>query len=72
MRPVTRCQRVAPGGLDGYDDSLAILLGVDDSARLLSWDLESTYVLRHFPGGAVEVWVMAWVGVAPEGRSYNS
>ena len=42
------------GGLDGYDDSIAILLGLDDSARLLSGDLDSTYVLRHFPGGAID------------------
>ncbi|MCF7993382.1 MAG: hypothetical protein K9L88_00890 [Chromatiaceae bacterium] len=43
-----------PGGLDGYDDSIAILLGLDDTARLLSGALESTYVLRHFPGGAID------------------
>ncbi len=43
-----------PGGLDGYDDSIAILLGVDDSARLLSGDLDATYVLRRFPGGAID------------------
>jgi len=34
------------GGLDGYDDSIAILLGLDDSARLLSGALDATYVLR--------------------------
>ncbi|MCF8003713.1 MAG: endonuclease/exonuclease/phosphatase family protein [Chromatiaceae bacterium] len=47
------------GGLDGYDDSIAILLGLDDSARLLSGDLDSTYVLRHFPGGAIDHIVVA-------------
>jgi len=48
-----------PGGRDGYDDSLAILLAVDDSARLLSGDLDSTYVARHFPGGAIDHIVVA-------------
>jgi endonuclease/exonuclease/phosphatase family metal-dependent hydrolase len=50
-----RCEgRCGPGGRDGYDDSLALLLAVDDSARLLSAALDSTYVARHFPGGAID------------------
>lgn len=50
-----RCEGLCgPGGLDGYDDSIAILLGMDPSARLLSGELDATYVLRHFPGGAID------------------
>jgi len=39
---------------DGYDDSIALLLRMDPSARLLSGSLDSTYVLRRFPGGAID------------------
>lgn len=50
-----RCDTLCgPGGRDGYDDSIAILLALDDSARLLSAELDSTYVLRQFPGGAID------------------
>jgi hypothetical protein len=31
-----------PGGRDGYDDSIVLLLGIDPSARLLSGALDST------------------------------
>jgi endonuclease/exonuclease/phosphatase (EEP) superfamily protein YafD len=43
-----------PRGRDGYDDSIAILLEMDDSARLLSGELGSTYVARRLPGGAID------------------
>jgi len=46
--------RCGPGGKDGYDDSTAILLAVDPSAKLLSAELDSTYMLRRFPGGAID------------------
>jgi endonuclease/exonuclease/phosphatase family metal-dependent hydrolase len=50
-----RCEGVCgPGGLDGYDDSLAIVLGIDETARLLSGELDSTYMTRRFPGGAID------------------
>lgn len=50
-----RCEGLCgPGGLDGYDDSIAILLGIDPSARLLSGDLDATYLPRRFPGGAID------------------
>lgn len=49
------CQGICgPGGRDGYDDSIALLLGIGSSARLLSDALDSTYVLRRFPGGAID------------------
>ena len=56
-----------PGGRDGYDDSIALLLGIDDSARLLSGELGSTYVARHFPGGAIDHLLVAGpeAGVSP-------
>ncbi|NBC49291.1 MAG: hypothetical protein GVY22_15225 [Gammaproteobacteria bacterium] len=61
-----RCEGLCgPGGLDGYDDSIALLLAVDDSARLLSGDLDSTYVARHFPGGAIDHILVA--GLRAEG-----
>ncbi|WP_462322421.1 endonuclease/exonuclease/phosphatase family protein [Halochromatium sp.] len=50
-----RCDPLCgPDGRDGYDDSIALLLGLDDCARLLSGTLDSTYVLRRFPGGAID------------------
>ncbi len=58
-------QLAASGGLDGYDDRLALLLAVDDSARLLSGELGSTYVARHFPGGAIDHLLV--VGAEAEG-----
>ena len=61
-----RCEGLCgPGGRDGYDDSLAIVLGIDDSARLLSAALDSTYVARHFPGGAIDHLLVA--GAEAEG-----
>lgn len=58
-----RCEGVCGAdGLDGYDDSLALLLGMDSSARLLSGALDSTYVLRHFPGGAIDHILVAGPG----------
>ena len=50
-----RCDTLCgPGARDGYDDSIALLLALDDSARLLSGELDSTYVRREFPGGAID------------------
>ncbi|MEA1051532.1 endonuclease/exonuclease/phosphatase family protein [Lamprobacter modestohalophilus] len=50
-----RCEGLCgPGALDGYDDSIAILLAMDPSARLLSGELDATYLLRRFPGGAID------------------
>ena len=43
-----------PQGRDGYDDSIAVLLALEDSARLLSGALAETYVARHYPGGAID------------------
>ncbi|MBK5969531.1 MULTISPECIES: endonuclease/exonuclease/phosphatase family protein [Thiorhodovibrio] len=58
-----RCEGICgTGGLDGYDDSIALLLGMDPSARLLSAELDSTYVLRHFPGGAIDHVLVAGPG----------
>ncbi|MEA3639386.1 MAG: endonuclease/exonuclease/phosphatase family protein [Lamprobacter sp.] len=55
-----------PAGRDGYDDSIAILLGMDASARLLSSNLDATYVLRRFPGGAIDHILVA----GPEAASF--
>lgn len=50
-----RCEGICgPRGLDGYDDSISLLLAVDPSARLLTSTLDSTYILRRFPGGAID------------------
>ncbi len=58
-----RCEGICgPGGLDGYDDSLAMLLAIDPSARRLSGALDSTYVLKHFPGGAIDHILVAGPG----------
>lgn len=64
-----RCEGLCgPGGLDGYDDSIAILLGIDDSARLLSGNLDSTYLLRRFPGGAIDHILVA----GPEAQRFST
>jgi endonuclease/exonuclease/phosphatase family metal-dependent hydrolase len=53
--PVGVCDGVCgPGGADGYDDSIAILLELDPSARLLSAELDATFLTRFFPGGAID------------------
>ena len=56
-----------PGGRDGYDDSITRLLGIDESARLLSGALGSTYVARHFPGGAIDHLLVA----GPEAEGFG-
>jgi endonuclease/exonuclease/phosphatase family metal-dependent hydrolase len=43
-----------PAKRDGYDDSIALLLRIDPGARLLSGGLDSTYLPRRFPGGAID------------------
>ena len=43
-----------PGGPDGYDDSVHLLLQVDPTARLLSLDVEPTFVAETFEGGAID------------------
>jgi hypothetical protein len=58
-----RCEGICgEGGLDGYDDSIALLLAIDPSARLLSGALDSTYILRHYPGGAIDHLLVAGPG----------
>ncbi|MEM8550006.1 MAG: endonuclease/exonuclease/phosphatase family protein [Verrucomicrobiota bacterium] len=51
------------GGLDGYDDSISLLLALDD-ARLLSKDVPETYVEDFFPGGAIDHLLVAGSGSA--------
>ena len=43
-----------PDGPDGYDDSVHLLLQVDPKARLLSLDVEPTFVAETFEGGAID------------------
>ena len=43
-----------PNGPDGYDDSLHLLLQLDPSSRLLSLDVEPTFVAERFEGGAID------------------
>ena len=61
-RPRSSCDGVCGGNaLDGYDDSIAMLLGMDE-ARLLSLDLPETFIGRYFPGGAIDHILVAGEG----------
>ncbi|SFG40725.1 hypothetical protein SAMN04488020_102133 [Palleronia marisminoris] len=42
------------GVKDGYDDSIAALLGLGENARLLSAELPHTYVRQFYPGRAID------------------
>lgn len=39
---------------DGYDDSMHLLLSADLSTRLLSAELDETFIESFFPGGAID------------------
>ncbi len=53
--PQGSCNGVCgPDAADGYDDSISILLGGLDGARLLSQDLPETFVAAFFPGSAID------------------
>ncbi|UWQ84383.1 endonuclease/exonuclease/phosphatase family protein [Leisingera caerulea] len=54
-KPAAGCSGV--GGdeaVDGYDDSIHILMGTDATARLLSEGLEDTYIAKRFGDGAID------------------
>lgn len=58
--PTGRCDGLCgPDGLDGYDDSIAILFNPAPNARLLSAELDNTFIARFFPGGAIDHLVVA-------------
>ena len=42
------------GGVDGYDDSMAILAGLENGYRLLSEDVPPTYLGGNFGSGAID------------------
>lgn len=43
-----------PGGIDGYDDSMAILAGLENGYRLLSENVPPTYLGGNFGSGAID------------------
>ncbi|SEA86581.1 endonuclease/exonuclease/phosphatase family protein [Rubrimonas cliftonensis] len=58
--PAGSCDGVCGAdGLDGYDDSISALLAGVSGARLLSADLDNTFIGRFFPGGAIDHLVVA-------------
>lgn len=66
--PEGSCEGVfGPDAADGYDDSISILLGGLEGARLLSQDLPETFVAASFPGGAIDHLLVA--GPAAAGSS---
>ncbi len=70
--PVSTCENVCGiNGLDGYDDSIQTLLNVGHGAKLLSADIEHTYVSRPYPGGAIDHLLVAGKGSEAFGEAFT-
>ena len=68
-RPRGTCEGICGGeGRDGYDDSIAMLLAMDE-ARLLSRDMPETFIGRFFPGGAIDHILVAGAGAKEFGTA---